>query len=457
MKENSTKNAITATRLSEKHHMTIHWLDYVSDDSVKAKDADLRERTMLVGHISYLLLSAGTGAWRVLDSMDSIARELGMTCTADIGLVSLNYTCFENGNDYSMSLGLPTTGVNTDRLNLLENFVNNFHDRGANMTLREIHSELAAISTKKGNYSAFQAGLASGIACFGFTFLLGGGLVEMIASFIGAGGGNWLRRKLIDKHISLFACIIPSVALACILSILTYRIGKAAFGFSPQHEAGYICAMLFVIPGFPLITGGIDLAKSHMRSGIERMTYAVMIITVATLTGWCVATFLHIAPEDFIKLNLSPVQRISLRLLCSFLGVFGFSEMFNSPRKMAFTAGIIGMLANTLRLELVTNLAMPGAIAAFIGALTAGLLASVVNKKVHYPRISISVPSIVIMVPGMYLYRGVYLLGASNIENLHVIGGGAEWLVSGVFMILALPLGLVVARILTDSSFRITN
>ena len=194
-----------------------------------------------------------------------------------------------------------------------------------------------------------------------------------------------------------------------------------------------------------------------MRSGIERMVYAVMIIVVATVTGWCIATFLKIAPQDFMKLELTDFQRVSLRLICSFLGVFGFSEMFNSPRKMAFTAGIIGMIANTLRLELVTLFGLEGGIAAFIGALTAGLLASVVNSKHHYPRISLSVPSIVIMVPGMYLYRGIYLLGASDIKHLNVIGGGAEWLVNGIFMIIALPLGLVVARVLTDKKFRTTN
>ncbi len=457
MEETTEKTVINVRRPSKKHHMTIHWLDYVDDKTIKAKDASLRERTMLVGHIGLMMLSYGTGAWRVLDSMNTVARELGLTCTADIGLVSLNYTCFEGNENYAMSLALPTTAVNTDKLNLIENFVKDFHEKGSEMTLQEIHAELSQIQSKKGNYSALQAGLAAGIACFGFTFLLGGGLIEMICTFIGAFGGNFIRRKMIDKHISLFPCIIVSVALACILATASYKIGETAFGIDPQHEAGYICAMLFIIPGFPLITGGIDLAKSHMRSGIERMVYAVMIIVVATVTGWCIATFLKIAPQDFMKLELTDFQRVSLRLICSFLGVFGFSEMFNSPRKMAFTAGIIGMIANTLRLELVTLFGLEGGIAAFIGALTAGLLASVVNSKHHYPRISLSVPSIVIMVPGMYLYRGIYLLGASDIKHLNVIGGGAEWLVNGIFMIIALPLGLVVARVLTDKKFRTTN
>ena len=46
------------------------------------------------------------------------------------------------------------------------------------------------------------------------------------------------------------------------------------------------------------------------------------------------------------------------------------------------------------------------ATAAFIGVLTAGLLVSLLKNKVGYPRISVTVPSIAIMVPGLYLYRG---------------------------------------------------
>ena len=47
--------------------------------------------------------------------------------------------------------------------------------------------------------------------------------------------------------------------------------------------------MLFIIPGFPFITSGIDLAKLDMRSGLERLAYAVLIILVATMTAWIMA------------------------------------------------------------------------------------------------------------------------------------------------------------------------
>ena len=185
-----------------------------------------------------------------------------------------------------------------------------------------------------------------------------------------------------------------------------------------------------------------------MRSGLERLTYAMIIILVATMTAWIMALILHLKPNDFPPLSLTLWQHILFQLLTSFCGVFGFSIMFNSPRELAATAGIIGAIANTLRLELVDLASLPPAAAAFIGALTAGILASVLKSRIGYPRISLTVPSIVIMVPGLYLYRAIYNLGVMSLQT------SASWFAAALLIILALPLGLIFARILTDKTFR---
>lgn len=206
--------------------------------------------------------------------------------------------------------------------------------------------------------------------------------------------------------------------------------------------------MLFIIPGFPFITSGIDLAKLDIRSGIERLTYSAIIVLVATVFAWIMALILHLQPEEFSSLNIGNITHLILRLIASFCGVFGFSIMFNSSIPMAATTAVIGTIANTLRLELVDFTAIPAAAAAFIGAVTAGLLASFIKKYNGYPRISLTVPSIVIMVPGLYLYRAIYNFGIMSLTE------AVSWFTSAVMIIIALPLGLIFARIITDRTFR---
>lgn len=217
--------------------------------------------------------------------------------------------------------------------------------------------------------------LPSGILHQNVVCILGGGIVEIICAFLGAGCGNYLRCKLTKHHFTIFLTIVSAIILACLVYAGGLKFAEIVFSASVQHEAGYICAMLFIIPGFPFITSGIDFAKLDMRSGIERLFYSVIIIAVATM------------------------------------------------------AALIGTIANTLRLELVDYTAFPPAAAAFCGSLTAGLLASFLKNKYGYPRISITVPSVVIMIPGLYIYRAVYSLGtmsltiaADRLKNLQLPG-----------------------------------
>ncbi|WP_251545561.1 threonine/serine exporter family protein [Limosilactobacillus caecicola] len=431
------------------HHMKIDWMDFVTSDNITpATEANLVERAVIVGRIGIMMLACGTGSWRVRNSMNIAAQTLGMTCSADIGLVSIEYTCMDNHRSYTQALSLPSTGVNTSKLNAMERFMKDMEAEGVSWTIGEIHDRLNKIQKTKGNYQPWMVGLAAGLACSAFVFLLGGGLVEMLCCFIGATCGNFVRRKMIDHHMTLFACIAVAVATACLAYLLSFISVRALFDVSARHEAGYIGAMLFIIPGFPFITSGLDLSKLDMRSGLERGAYAILIITVATLVGWLVAMLVHLRPEDFMPLPLSPLAYLLLRLPASFCGVFGFSIMFNSKPRMAATAGLIGAIANTLRLELVDLGHMPAGAAAFLGALTAGLLASIVRKKVGYPRISITIPSIVIMVPGLYMYRAVYNIGLTSIST------GALWLTRALLIVVFLPLGLIAARILTDPKWR---
>ncbi|MCM1507602.1 MAG: threonine/serine exporter family protein [Ruminococcus flavefaciens] len=428
--------------------MPIAWHEIVENEDTPAINASLKEKATLVGRVGLMMLSVGTGAWRVRASMNKIARALGITCTADIGLLAIAYTCIENGETYTNAISINTTGVNTDRLNYLEEFTDGFNDRAGRYSVEQFHRILDKFQEMPPNYNAVTLGLASAFACCAFTFLLGGGAVEMICAFFGAGVGNFVRKKLLEKHITLLANVTAGVAVACSVYMICLGLAELVMGVSSVHQAGYICSMLFVIPGFPLITGGIDLAKLDLRSGLERITYAILIIGMATLTGWVTATIFSFHPSEFVEMELSPLLKLALRLVTSFCGVYGFSLMFNSPRKMALTAGIIGMIVNTLRLELIDFTSIPVSLSAFIGALCAGLLASALKKKVGYPRITLTVPSIVIMIPGMFMYKGVYYIALNEIQT------GALWLTKALFIVVSLPLGLIFARILTDKNFR---
>lgn len=324
------------------------------------------------------------------------------------------------------------------------------------ITVRQAHERLDLIERRKPLYKPWFSGLASALACAAFVFLLGGGPYDMIGAFVGAGLGQWMRRRLFAHHLNQFFVTFVCVAAAALACTGTLRLIGIFDPVALSHDTAYIGAMLFVIPGFPLITGGLDMAKIDFPSGIQRVAYVLCIILMATLAGWAVAVMVHLHPEGFEPLGLNPWVNGLLRFVAAFVGVWGFSVLFNSPQRMCLTAALIGAITDTLRLEL-QDFSVAPEMATFIGAFLAGILASAWRSSVRrgwlpphlgYPRICLTVPSIVIMVPGLYMYRAMWYLGSFDTVN------ALDWAFRAFMVIVCLPIGLAMARVVTDKSWR---
>ena len=87
-------------------------------------------------------------------------------------------------------ISIANTGVNTSKLYRMEQFVDSFPKEEVYLTGEEIHKRLDEIERIHAIYSPVKLGLAAALACCAFTFLLGGGPVEMILAFLCAGVGT---------------------------------------------------------------------------------------------------------------------------------------------------------------------------------------------------------------------------------------------------------------------------
>lgn len=522
------------------HSIPLDMEDIERDWHKPVSEAGIAAKASVIVRVGMLDLGAGTGSFRVREMMHRIAYPLGVHVRADVNLTDIEASCTDGRSRITEVVDLPTTGVNTERVWLLEHFADWFNvnlgmgsvyhaqasvsqevveqldspdsrrsamraaqkahreheacramrtsagarvhkpisgryaehfgdmfqpvDAGSGVdgtevpgvTVEQAHSRLDLIERRKPLYSPAFSGLAGALACAAFVFLLGGGPYDMIGAFVGAGLGQWLRRRLFAHRLNQFVVTFVCVAVAALACTGTLRLIGLADPVALQHDTAYIGAMLFVIPGFPLITGGLDIAKIDFPSGIQRLCYTLAIILMATLAGWMVAAIVHLNPQGFEPLGLDPWLNGCLRFVAAFVGVWGFSVLFNSPQRMCLTAAVIGAITDTLRLT-IGDLGVPPEAAACIGATLAGLLASVWRTSVRrgwlpphlgYPRICLTVPSIVIMVPGLYMYQAMFNLGQFNTQL------ALDWGFRAFMVIICLPVGLALARVVTDRSWR---
>jgi uncharacterized membrane protein YjjP (DUF1212 family) len=391
-----------------------------------------------------LSLSAGTGSYRVKNTMERVATALGIDRhEAHVTLTEITTTSHRGSSFRTEVAEVRSIGINSDRLSALEVMASTLRPGS---TVEEVTEKLDAITARRPLYSGLLNALWSAIACAAFAFLNNGGPIECLVVFIGAGVGQYVRRALLTRGFNQFGVTMIAAAAACLTYLGFVQALQAVGSVGAHHQAGYISAVLFLVPGFPLVTGSLDLAKLDFSAGLARLTYALMILSSAALAVWGVSVAAGLDPAPVAAPPLPFLVLIALRLVASFLGVLGFALMFNSPWKMAIGAALVGMVANVVRIQLVEigAAAQAGAAAA---ALIVGLLSAWVAPRLRVPRITIYVPAVVIMVPGATAYRSVFHL--SNGDTTQALAFGVQ----AALVVIAISIGLAVGRMLTDATW----
>lgn len=407
-------------------------------------ELELIRRSGAVLRVGRLSLASGTGSYRVKASMARVASALGIDRhQAHVTLTEITTTSHRGRSFRTEVTEVRAVGVNTDRLAELELLAQRVEAR-APVTVEDVTAEIDRIEARAPLYPVVLNALWAAVACAAFAFLNNGGAIEVAGAFVGAGLGQGLRRVMLHRGFNQFGVTMLAATLAS-LSYLGFVQALHALGLTAGvHEAGYVAAALFLVPGFPLATGALDLAKLDFSAGVARLTWALMIFVSAAFAVWAVSILVGLSPDPPRALALDPAAMTSLRLVASFVGVLGFALMFNSPWRMALVAAGVATLPNVLRIEAVTVLDWPPQAAAAVAAFLVGLLAAWIAPRLNIPRITVYVPAVTIMVPGVPAYRAVYHLSNGDVTAALTYG------VSAALVVTALAVGLAVARMCTD-------
>ena len=174
-----------------------------------------------------------------------------------------------------------------------------------------------------------------------------------------------------------------------------------------------------------------------------------MLLTLAAAFGVSiVAALANLAPAPAEAAGQGVEPMILLwRAVACFAGGCGYGILYNSPLRTVLVVGVLSMLGNELRLAL-HDLGMGLPPATFFGALAVGLLASLVREPLHVPRIALTVPSIIMMTPGLYAFQTIVFLNQGKM--LDALGAGAVC----CFAVGAMAMGLAAARFVTERRWR---
>ena len=389
-----------------------------------------------------MIMAAGTGGYRVIRAMKRAARALGFDRVEAVISVN-NITCsFHKGELFrTIVVNRDNPAVDASRIEALENLS---HHMGSSYTAEELHRELDQIEQRVGKrWPVWVQALAAGLACSGFAVLNHYPFLEAVVVALAAAVGQIVRHSCTRRHLNQLGTTAVAAVVASLMYLFVAK-GLAMVGIidSPTFTTGYVASVLFLIPGFPLFSSLLDLSRFDLFSGLSRLCYATTVICTATMAATAVSliTGLQPLPPDPATPNLLWYLEATGATI---VGIAGFAILFNSSRRMAITATTIGTVANMVRL-VCAEAGLQPQFAAFIGALVVGLLGALLTKRISIPRITITVPASVVMIPGTAIYRTVYYLNSGDIDS------GVGTAASASLSIIAIGAGLVVARMLTD-------
>lgn len=393
--------------------------------------------------LGQMMLATGTGGYRVIRGMKRAARALKFDgLDAQVAFNSITCT-FHRGDAFrTMVTVLPSPGVNASKLEVLEDLTHNFD---AEYTVARLNASLDAIEAQQGHrWPRWLMIMAAGLACAAFAILNRFSLLESAIVFFGAAAGQGLRSFLAQKKFNQLGIVGASAAVASLVYyLITILIGLVTDVSITAISAGYVASCLFLIPGFPLYSALLDMARFDFDAGLARLTYAGSVIMVATMSVAFVSSLVGIAPEPVVLPDPQPGW-YAAAAVASAVGIAGFAILFNSSKRMIVIAAGIGTLGNLVRLVVWYLLGWQPQYAALVGGLVIGLLAAIISRPANIPRITMTVPAAVIMVPGAAMYRAIYYVNSG--EMIVALSHAT----SAALSIISIVGGLAIARMLSD-------
>jgi len=401
---------------------------------------ELGRRSSAILRVGLMMLGSGTASYRVKQGMRTVADALGVEEHAgQVTLTEITATS-RVGQVFRTEIAeVRHHSINADRIARLDRFRRSMP---ASITPGEVHVTLDEIESHGGMYNRWATAVFAGSACAGFAVLNRARLFEVIVVFVAAFLGQLARRELAERHFNAFGTVVVAATVATSTYVGVLGAIRLIGPGLEIHASGYISSVLFLLPGFALITGALDMAKADYAAGIIRVVHGTTLTLAAAVAVWALSLVSPLDTAPRPPVNMSLLAELSLKSVASFVGVVGFALLFNSPWKMALVAGLIG-LVNVPRVLLIEH-GMPVQTATFLACTVLGLLAAAAASGGRWPIITLQVPASLVQIPGVLAHEAVVSLNKADYVQ------ATAGILQVLLVVLAMLVGLVVAKYVTD-------
>jgi uncharacterized membrane protein YjjP (DUF1212 family) len=389
---------------------------------------------LLLGRI---LFSFGATVQRIQDSVACLARYLGCKVETLVSYDALLITV-NNGEGFRTRIdsargvaGLNLLGV-TRVSKLLRDLSH------SKPSARDLEQTLCAIRDAPHSHRVALQAFAAGCAGVGFCIVNGGDPASWLCSFVAGAFIFAIRRPLaawkFNIHLTLFAIALAGSVLAAFLARLMHTATPAIALVGP---------VLFLVPGLPIISGGIDVVRNHVTIGISRIGFALA-VTVALCLG--VGLTASVLPMQISSpFSLPGAWNILLVSVAGALAAGALACLNNGDPPLIALCALGGLTGRLVR-ALLTHDGLDLISASLIAVLCSTLIVGLIAERLRWPAVFAAVMAALPMVPGYFALAGAYSLltfAAAQSPDAAQLSVGVQTLARAVFISVALVIGVI--------------
>jgi uncharacterized membrane protein YjjP (DUF1212 family) len=227
-------------------------------------DEQIKEIGFMLLDIGALLMSAGASTARVRNTVNRISETFGYQADMFITHRALMLTVHNEGNSnyFSSVKRISPHGINFKLVSGISRM--SWRIVEEKWDIKQIRNDLDRLMTLP-HYPRWLVLFMIGISGVSFCRLFGGGIYEMLVTFVSTIIGLIVRQESLKKNFNPYLCVYFAALTASLLSGISI---KLAIGSAP--ELAFTASVLFLIPGVPLINMFSDMMDGNLMNGLIR-------------------------------------------------------------------------------------------------------------------------------------------------------------------------------------------
>lgn len=222
----------------------------------------------LVLDIATYLLASGAHCGRVNRNINRIANEWGFDVHLQLTFKGVLTTVKDRHNSTNVVTRYQEAPEHSIHLNVLsEVSALSWRVYDAKLSIEEVEEQFARIKAIK-PYNALTIATAVAFSCGGLCLFSFGDYMNALVAFVAAFVGYLVRTAIAKRSYNAMI----SISVAAFITTLITGLGTT-FSIGSNPQAAMATAVLYLIPGVPLINSVIDLIEGYISSSINRMLF----------------------------------------------------------------------------------------------------------------------------------------------------------------------------------------